>query len=67
MSQDSCNSGTRWYFINIQIIEVIDKLASGCTIKPPHNNKTRKIKMLGCVDNKRYYVNLLLQNIKELL
>ena len=48
-------------------MEVIDKLAPGCTIKPPSSNKIWQLKMLGFVEDKRYYVNLILQHIKEFL
>ena len=47
------------------MVEVIDKLAPECTIKPPHNNKSWKIKYIVFVDVKGNYVNLLLKNIKE--
>lgn len=49
------------------MIEVIDKLAPGCTIVIPNNKKTWIIKIIGFVDDKRYYTNLLMQTIQESL
>lgn len=46
-------------------MEVIDKLAAECTIKPPTSPGTWKLKMLGFVDDKRHYINLILQQLKE--
>ena len=49
------------------MIEEIDKLASGCTKIPPHNIKTWTINILTLVDDKRHYINLIIQIIQESL
>ena len=48
-------------------MKVIYKLASRCTIKSPSSNSIWKLKMLGFVDDKKHYVNLVLQLIKVCL
>lgn len=58
--QGTGNGGTLWNFISIPMIEVIDNMAPGCTIILPNNNKTWTIKIIGFVDDKRYYINLIM-------
>ena len=65
--QGSCNRGTLWNFISIPLMEVIDKLTPSCTIKPPSSDKIWKLKMFGFVDDRKHYVNLILQHIKKSL
>ena len=65
--QGSGNGGTLWNLISIPLLEVIDKFASGCTIKPPRSNLTWNKFFLAFVDDKRHYVNLILKHLKESL
>ena len=67
VGQGADNIWRHWNFISIQMMEVIDKLAPGCTIVIPNNKKTWIIKIIGFVDDKRYYTNLLMQTIQESL
>ena len=65
--QGSGNRKSLWSFIGILLMEVKYKIVPGCTINPPSSDKILKLKMLGFVDDKRHYVNLILQHIKESL
>ena len=57
VGQGAGNIKTRWTFISVPMIEVIETLPSDCTIQLPSSSKTWIIHMIGFVDNKRYYVN----------
>ena len=59
------NEGTYWGYISVPMMEITDQLTPGCIINLPHNTKTWSIKILGFVNDKTHYTDLLRQTIKE--
>ena len=51
------NGRTKWTFISIPMMEVVDEVAPGCIIQLSSGNKTWSIKMMGFVDDKCHYTN----------
>lgn len=49
------------------MMEVVKVVAQGCTINLPRGGKQWNIHMLGLVDDKRHYVNLIPKEIKKIL
>ena len=49
------------------MMEVVKVVAQGCTITLPRGGKQWNIHMLGLVDDKRHYVNLIPKEIKKIL
>ena len=55
--QGAGNGGTKWTFISIPMIKVVEEVSTGCVIQLPKGSKTWKKYMLDFVDDKRHYVN----------
>ena len=47
------------------MMETVKQAVPGCTIQLPNNHKTWEVKMLGFVDDKTYYVNNTLKQLKQ--
>ena len=60
--QGTRNEGTHWCFMSVPMMEIVDQVAPGCTIELPKGNAKWNIKMMGFVDDKRYYTNTLTIN-----
>ena len=62
------NGGMNWTFIRIPMIAVVEDVSQGCIINLPRGSKQWKKHMLAFVDDKRHYVNCLLnQSNKNIL
>ena len=57
VDQGAGNGGTKWTFISIPMIEVVEEVSQDCIIQLPWGNKQWEKHMLAFVDDKRYYVN----------
>ena len=51
------NGGTKWRFISIPMMEVVEEVASGCKRTLPKTIEKWNVYMIGFVDDKRHYVN----------
>ena len=67
IGQDTGNGGTHWTLIRVPMMQIVDKEALGCTIQMPNNEKKWKIKIVGFVDHKKYYVNNVSRKTKDTL
>ena len=65
--QRTGNGGTHWTFISVPMMEIVDKVPPGCTIKLPHGQETWTIKMMVFVDDKRHYINTLTQQLSKIV
>ena len=55
--QRAGNGGTKWTFISIPMIEVVEEVSKGCIIQLPRRSNQWEKHMLAFVDDKRHYVN----------
>ena len=55
--QGTGNRGTKWTFISIPMIEVVEEVSKGYIIQLPKGSNTWETHMLAFVDDKRHYVN----------
>jgi len=55
--QGAGNGGTKWTFISIPMIEVVEEVSKGCIIQLPKGSKIWEKYMLAFVDDKQHYVN----------
>ena len=65
--QGAGNGGTHWMFISVPMIEIVDKVAPGYTLKLPKGTAIWTIRMVVFVDNKRHYTNTLHQKFSEIV
>ena len=63
--QGTGNGVTHWTFISIPMMETVEQAVPGCTMQLPNNHKTWEIKILRFVDDKKYYVNNILKELKQ--
>ena len=59
------NGESHWCFISIAMMDIVDKVAPGCTIELHKGKVTWNFKMVGFVNDKRHYTNTLSQHIIE--
>ena len=50
-------------FISVPMMEIVDKVTPGYTIKLPHGQESWTIRMMAFVDDKRHYTNTLTQQL----
>ena len=63
--QGTGNGGTHWTFISIPMMETVEQVVPGCTIQLPNNHQTWEVKMLKFVDDRKNYVNNLLNQLQQ--
>ena len=65
--QGAGNGETHWMFISVPMMEIVDKVAPGCTIQLPKGKATWKIRMMVFVNDKRHYTNTLHQQLSAIV
>lgn len=63
--QGTGNECTHWTFISIPMMETVEQAVPGCTIQLPNDHQTWEVRMLGFVDDKNHYVNIIFKQLKQ--
>ena len=57
IGQGAGNGGTKWNFISVPMMKIVEEEAPGCSLRLPKGDKEWKKHIVGFVDDKRHYVN----------
>ena len=57
IEQGAGNVKTKWNFISVRMIKIIEKVASGCRLRLSTGEKEWKKHIVGFVDDKRHFLN----------
>ena len=58
IEQGAGNVRTKWNFISVRMIIIVEEVASGCRLRLPTGEKEWKKHIVGFVDDKRYFLYL---------
>ena len=57
IGQGAGNGGTKWNFISVPMMKIVEEVAPGCKIRLPKGEKEWNKYIVGFIDDKSQYVN----------